>query len=74
MVDLLREARGVKAAKEEEARLGGNEGPQMAWFVITLVCSGFGVPDGVPMSMLDNGRFGFAPEKVEETFRQVYRH
>ena len=33
-----------------------------------------GVPDGVSGSMLDNGCFGFALEKVEETFRQAYRH
>ena len=39
---------------EEAPRLGRDERAQMAWFVIPLVCGGFGVPNGIPGSMLDS--------------------
>ncbi|OCL11537.1 NAD(P)-binding protein [Glonium stellatum] len=85
VVDLLGEARDVKYSvtyvdpseaitKEEEARLNGDEEAQMAWSIVPLISSGFGVPDGIPGSKLDNDRFSFIPEKVHETFQRVYKH
>ena len=63
----------VAAAKEDEARRGGDEVGEIMWSIRPLVASGFGVAvadaDG---RGLDNRLFGFRPETVEETFRRVY--
>jgi hypothetical protein len=82
LVDALGAAKGVKyetkylpseeaAAKEEEARLNGDEFAEMMWSIRPLIASGFGIADGHG-AKLDNGLFDFIPETIEETFKRVY--
>lgn len=82
LVDALGAARGVRyetsylpaeeaAVKEEEARLAGDEVPEMMWSIRPLIASGFGVADGNG-AKLDNDLFDFTPETLEETFKRVY--
>lgn len=84
LVNALSTARGVEyetqyldpeeaKEKEELARLAGNEEEDMGWSIRPLIASGFRVADGHgEVKGLDNDRFDFTPETLEETFKRVY--
>lgn len=56
------------AAKQEVARLDGNEENEMMWSIRPLIASGFGTAG----STLDNELFDFAPETIQATFQRIY--
>ena len=60
------------AAKEENARLKGDEVAEMMWSIRPLLASGFGVADGVLNPTLNNELFDFTPESMEMTFKRIY--
>jgi NmrA-like family len=81
LVAEMEKAKGVKytityaeaeevAAKQEEARVAGEDWPQMKYSIMPLVASGYGVADGV--GELDNHLFDFVPETSAQTFARVF--
>lgn len=56
--------------KEEQARVNGEDWPEMMYSIKTLLASGHGLADGV--GKLDNGLFDFEPEQPRETFERVF--
>jgi hypothetical protein len=82
LVDALGAAKGVNyetqyldpkgaAAKQEEARLAGDEQGEMMWSIRPLIASGFGIADG-NSAKVDNELFDFTPETLQETFKRIY--
>lgn len=59
------------AAKQEEARVAGDEVGETVWSIKPLLAGGHGVADGRGET-LDNGLFDFVPETLEETFERIY--
>ena len=81
LIDGLQEARGreykvkyvgteAARAKQEEARVRGDDLHEMIYNIKGLLASGFGVADGV--GDLDNSMFDIQPEQPEETFRRIF--
>ena len=81
LIAALQEARGkeytfeyvgteVARAKQEEARINGDDLQEMMYSIKSLLASGFGVADGV--GDLDNCAFDIQPEQPEQTFRRVF--
>jgi len=78
----LEKARGVKyeitwvdvaeaKEKEEQARVKGEDWPEMMYSIQILLASGYGVADGA--GELDNGLFDFVPETPKSTFERVFK-
>ena len=81
LVEALETARGAKysvsfidpaeaKAKQERARVAGDEVREMMHSIRPLLGSGYGVADGA--GELDNHRFDFKPEQPVETFRRLF--
>jgi hypothetical protein len=84
LIKAYEEAKGVKyqidfadpreaAAKQEEARLAGDDVMESVYSIKPLLAGGHGVADGAKGSKVDNGLFQFVPETPAETFGGIFR-